>query len=260
MDPRPASLPTALHEVAFCGTIYLSQLLTQASLGNVLVILPIVGSGLSVPETPSGQARLTWLISAFSLTVGAFILITGRLGDVYGHKLMFVLGFLWLGLCSLLLGFAAYPRSLIYFVIFRALQGIGSATVLPNGIALLARVYPNGLRKTVVFALFGATAPTGFVIGALFGSIFAQLAWWPWAYWTLAIVCVVIAFLGQFVVVPNEVAAAPHPDGEIDWLGAVIGVTGIGAFIYAWSATHTDSVRGFSCCCLYADQLCLLFV
>ncbi|CAF1077225.1 unnamed protein product [Didymodactylos carnosus] len=129
---------------------------------------------------------------------------------------------------------AGYIRNDIYFDIMRALQGIGPAAVLPNGIALLARTYAAGRRKSLVFSMFGATAPAGFVVGALFSSIFAQLSWWPWSQWTLAIVCVTLALMAYFVI-PAEVSSAVHPMGKIDILGAVTIVAGLVLIVYSWN-------------------------
>ena len=131
-------------------------------------------------------------------------------------------------------GLGAYVKNDVYFNIMRAFQGIGPATLLPNAIALLARTYPTGKRKSFVFAMFGATAPFGFIMGALFGSIFAQLLWWPWAQWVLAFVCAFIA-IAAIVVIPEELSSAVHPTGKTDILGAIAGVSGLTLFIYAWN-------------------------
>ena len=88
-------------------------------------------------------------------------MVTGRLGDIFGHKLLLIIGFSIFSIFSILTGMGAYVKNGIYFDIMRAFQGIGPATVLPNGIALLARTYPHGMRKSFVFSMFGATAPTG---------------------------------------------------------------------------------------------------
>lgn len=88
--------------------------------------------------------------------MGAFVLITGRLGDMYGKKLIFVLGWLWLGLFNLAAGFA--PNEIVYDV-FRALSGIGPSALMPNASALFGTAYQPGTRKNVVFAVFGAVAP-----------------------------------------------------------------------------------------------------
>ena len=147
---------------------------------------------------------------------------------------MFSLGMVWWSVASLVLGFSGYSGSDVYFDVFRGLQGIGSAMTLPNAIALLARTYPDNSRKTLVFALFGATAPSGNLLGAVFAGLFAQFVWWPWAYWVQAAVLLTVAALSM-VVVPKEVVPAVAPGESIDVAGAAVIVTGVILFVYAWN-------------------------
>ncbi|CAF4751243.1 unnamed protein product [Rotaria socialis] len=191
---RPSCFRNFSHEILYVSVISCAQLLTQAVLGNVLVPLHIIGPAININD----NNKLPWTLAAYSLTVGIFILITGRLGDVFGHKLLLIIGYVILAVFSLLPGMAAYVKDDIYFDVMRALQGIGPATLLPNAVALLARAYPNCKRKSFVFSMFGATAPIAFIMGALFRSIFAELVWWPWAQWVLAIFCVILAILAFF--------------------------------------------------------------
>lgn len=79
-----------IHEVAFVILLCSAQLMTQAGLGNTLAPLHIIGSSFGDP----GPGQLSWYIAAYSLTVGTFILIAGRLGDIFGHKPLFILGYL----------------------------------------------------------------------------------------------------------------------------------------------------------------------
>ena len=229
LDPRPPCLRHLPHEILYVSVISCAQLLTQAALGNVLVPLHTIGPAIGI-----AVAALPWTLAAYSLTAGIFIMITGRLGDVFGHKLLLILGFLIFAIFSISAGMATYVNNGIYFDVMRALQGIGPATLLPNAVALLARTYPAGRRKSLVFAMFGASAPTGFLLGALFGSLFAQFISWPWAQWALGIVCTCLALLSYFVV-PTELSAAVHPTGKVDVLGATVGVSGLVLFIYCWN-------------------------
>lgn len=83
----------------------------------------------------------------------------------------------------------------------------------------------------MVFSLFGATAPSGFVVGAVFSSLLAQKLWWPWAFWIMAIVLVILSVLGSLVI-PNT--PPPNLDdsdsawSRIDALGGLTGVIGLG--------------------------------
>lgn len=230
LNERPSCLHNLPHEILYVSVLSCAQLLTQAALGNVLVPLHIIGPEIGI----TNPAELPWTLAAYSLTVGVFIMITGRLGDIFGHKLLVILGYLMFSIFSLFTGMAGYINNGIYFHIMRAFQGIGPTMLLPNAVALLARAYPAGLRKSIVFSIFGATAPAGFILGALFGSIFAQFVWWPWAQWSLAIFCYILAML-TYIVVPTQLSGAVHPTGKTDVLGAIIGVTGLILFIYCWN-------------------------
>ena len=232
--PRPALLRSFGHEFAFLLTVFMSQLFTQAGLGNTIPILHYIARDVGIADDAKGDAELPWLAAAYSLTVGAFILVTGRLGDVFGHRRLFTLGMLWWAAASLVLGFSGFVGSDVFFDIFRGLQGVGAAMTLPNAVALLARAYPNNSRKTLVFALFGACAPNGFLFGGVIGGLFAQFVWWPWAYWLQAGVMLVVAAV-SLLVVPKEIVPASAPGESIDLLGAAAAVGGLILFVYAWN-------------------------
>ncbi|KAH8809231.1 hypothetical protein F5884DRAFT_794875 [Xylogone sp. PMI_703] len=222
-------------EVVFVAVICMAQLITQAVLGQAVVPLHIIGR--SFGTTNPGQ--LSWYAAAYSLTVGTFILPAGRLGDVFGHKRFFIAGFLWLALWSLLAGFSAYSNQ-IFFACCRAFQGIGPALLLPNAIAILGRTYEPGRRKDMIFSLFGATAPGGFVIGGVFSALFAEKVWWPWGYWVTAMVSCVLALLGVLVI-PHTPTIGAAGEGfmevfsRLDGLGAITGVVGLVLINFAWN-------------------------
>lgn len=227
---KPPSF-SSLQEVLFVAVVSCAQLLTQAGLAQS--IAPLHDIGRSFKTTNPGQ--LSWLPAAYSLTVGTFILPAGRWGDLYGHKKLFVLGYFWFALWSLIAGFSVYSHSLTFFAFCRGMQGIGPALLLPNGIAVLSRTYPPGPRKEMVLSIFGATAPGGFVLGAVFSGIFTQFLWWPWSYWVMA---VVLAFFGAMVlfVVPSMPVAGGRPSfAEYDVPGTVLGVSGLILFNFAWN-------------------------
>lgn len=230
MVEKPQSL---IREIAFVGVLCMAQFMTQAGMGQAIAPLQIIGKSF---ETQN-PGQLSWIVAAYSLTVGTFILVAGRLGDLYGHKKFFVGGFLWFALWSLLAGFSCYS-SLAFFYCCRAFQGIGPAFLLPNAIAILGRSYEPGRRKQMIFSIFGAAAPGGFVFGATFSALLGQLAWWPWAYWVMAIACLLLAGAGVLVI-PHT----PHPKIDdsvslvmrVDAWGAITGVTGLVFVNFAWN-------------------------
>lgn len=236
---HPQSLP---HEIAFVGVLCMAQLMTQAALAQSIAPLHIIGDSFNI--TSPGQ--LSWIPAAYSLTVGTFILIAGRLGDLYGHKRFFIAGFLWFGFWSLMAGFSVYVqrgggRGAIFFDVCRALQGIGPAFLLPNAIAILGRTYAPGRRQEMIFSLFGATAPSGFNLGAAFSSLFAQTVWWPWAFWVIGIICFLLALAGYFAI-PHT--PSPHLSSKdsgisawarVDGWGSVTGITALILINFAWN-------------------------
>ena len=229
-DHKPPAGPSEwsiAYEVAFVGIICAAQLLTQAGLGQAVFPLPIIGESFGKQST----AQLSWYVAAYALTVGTFILIAGRLGDVFGHKQMLVIGFGWFGLWSLVAGLSVYSHSAIFFNICRACQGIGPSILLPNALAVLGRTYPPGRRKEMVFSLFGAFAASGSILGGVFSSLLAQKAWWPWAYWCMAIVCCLTAMGAVFIIptLPN------HGKKSFDVLGSIAGVAGLVLLNVAWN-------------------------
>ena len=218
----------------FIALVCMAQFMTQVGLGMGIVPAHIIGMSFGSPN----PGELSWFAAAYSLTVGTFILISGRMGDIWGHRRMFVIGFLWFALWSMLAGFSVWSNQ-IFFDCCRALQGIGPAMLLPNGVAIFGRSYQPGLRKAMAFSLFGATAPGGFITGATFSSIFAQLVWWPWGYWVMAMVCVLFAGLG-LVIIPHMPMSKSEEDElpvivRLDVFGAATGVVGLVLINFSWN-------------------------
>ncbi|KAJ5505223.1 hypothetical protein N7453_004180 [Penicillium expansum] len=229
MEP-PKSL---FQETVFVTVVCMAQFMTQAGLSISIAPVHIIGDSFGT----TNPANLSWFAAAYSLTIGTFILIAGRLGDVFGHRNMFVIGFCWFSAWSLLAGFSAWSNQIL-FDCCRALQGIGPAMLLPNAIAILGRTYRPGLRKEMIFSLFGATAPGGFIVGGVFSSIFAQLAWWPWGYWVMGITCAILALVGWLVI---PYSYQPKFDDKLrfwqrlDLLGATAGISGLVLVNFSWN-------------------------
>ncbi|MCJ1283939.1 hypothetical protein MMC26_003270 [Xylographa opegraphella] len=225
----PISLP---REIAFVIIVCLAQLLTQAALGQAIAPLHIIATSFGNPS----PGELSWFAAGYSLTVGTFILVAGRLGDIFGYKNLFLLGWLWFSLWSLIAGLSVYAHSEIFFDFCRAMQGVGPAVLLPNALALLGHTYPPGMRKDMIFALFGATAPGGFVIGTVFSSLLAERATWPIAYYCMAIVCFLGALCAMFIVPnPKKDHNGPQKDNSFDFTGAMVGIAGLVLFNVAWN-------------------------
>jgi MFS family permease len=254
LTPSPLKMST-FHEIMFVGVIAISNFCTQLGLGITLAPLDIISQSFSVTK-PGEQS---WMIAGYSLTVGTFILMAGRMGDMFGHKRMLAFGYAWFGVWSAFAGFAVYPQKQVFFDICRTMQGIGPALIMPNGLALLGRAYQPGIKKNFVFSIFGAVAPIGLVVGAIFGSLFAQLVWWPWAFWAFAIALWALAAF-SLIVVPRELSGKPVNPPGFDWAGSIMGVIGLiliniawnNGPLYGWKTPHVYFLLIIGLLCLVA--------
>ena len=122
------------------------------------------GAGLSTSLQISSEigatgGRAAWLAASYPLTQGAFVLIGGRFGDVFGHKNVLLAGAVWWVIWSLVSGF---PKNVVTLSLFRGLTGVGGAFIVPNAVALIGHTFPPGRLRNVAMGLFGAMAPVSF--------------------------------------------------------------------------------------------------
>ena len=162
------------HEILFIMNVCLAQFMSLAALAVTVAPLPIISKAFGV----TNLGVMSWYTAAYSLSIGTFILPAGRLGDMFGHKRVFLIGWLWFAFWSLICGFS-YKGGSTMLTACRAFQGLGPALLVPNGIALIGRAFPIGMKRNLAISFFGGCGPVGFVLGAVFSSILSQLAWWP---------------------------------------------------------------------------------
>ncbi|KAI2464773.1 major facilitator superfamily MFS-1 [Annulohypoxylon bovei var. microspora] len=218
----------------FVVTISMAQLCAQAGIGQTLAILREIGISFGI----TNRGSLIWVLIGYSLAISTFILIAGRLGDIYGHKRMFLAGFVWSAVWSAVSGTAVYSTTVL-FIASRVLHGLGAALSLPNGLALVGVAYPPGKQKAMAFTFVATMAPIGIIVGAASASLFA-LAWWPITYWTFAGTQLVIVGVGHFTI-PKSTQKNETPGNisavitELDLPGAIIGVSSLVLISFAWN-------------------------
>ncbi|GAB1521918.1 hypothetical protein RhiTH_005017 [Rhizoctonia solani] len=133
---------------------------------SISIALPDIGVDLGI-----SQSELQWLISSYALTSGCFLLLFGRLADLFGRKKVFLAGTVWSLAWSLGSGFA--PNS-IALNVMRALHGMGSAATVPSAIGILAHEFPPSRSRSITFATFSAGAPLGGAIGFVIGGVMTE--------------------------------------------------------------------------------------
>ncbi|KAL2826018.1 MFS general substrate transporter [Aspergillus pseudoustus] len=188
------------------------------------------GSFKIAEEIGATPQEAAWIAASYPLTQGAFVLMGGRVGAVYGHKNTVVVAGVWWVIFHLISGFM---RSIISLSVMRALSGIGGAFMVPNAIALLTITFPPGKMRNISVGLFGAMAPIGAAGGSVFPGFFGQLVHWKWLFFFLAILGAVV--FGLFaVIVPGE-SVPFDKGGQIDYIGAYFGVAGLVLFNFVWN-------------------------
>ena len=232
-DVYPADAYSTPRQILFIATVCMSMFINQLGLLNTLTTLKIIGDSFGI----SNPGTLSWLISGYSLTIGTFILIGGRLGDEFGNKKVFVLGMSWLALWSLVAGLSVYSNHVL-FVFARVFQGLGPALTLPNALGIFGKSFSEGPRN-MAFAWFAAAAPFGAVAGLVFGALFA-MAWWPWIFWSQAIGVAFVAVFAAWTipelpVQEEQILPLRHKMDRLDLPGGAAGVMALVLFNFAWN-------------------------
>lgn len=269
LDPSAKTLRfnhSFTNEILFVVAICLAQVLALAGFSQTLV--PARQVAESFPDQERTSGHLVWYTAAYTLGTGAFVLPGHRLGRVFGHKFIFVLGYFWFAIWSLLAGLSVYIKvnggaCTIFFCFCRGMQGIGPALLIPNGQALLQRAYPPSPRKTIVMGLFDAATPLGFVLGSVMTSLFGHFSCWPWAFYSLATVCLASAALSMLIL-PRRNVLIHDMEGSLwsrlDILGALCGIAGLVLFCAGWNQAPIVSFKNAEAYVLLAIGFMLIIV
>ena len=222
---RPAVFSGWLAEVGFVLIVVMSMVMSEFLTTGFNIILPYVSRELHLDDSAQ-----TWPTIVTNLTTAALLLPFSRLCDIYGGRMIFLGGHLWLLIWSIVCGFS---RNLTMLVICRAFQGIGASAFLPAGLALLGCTYRPGPRKNMVFSIYGAFSCVGFYVSILIGAVAAQFLFWRWYFWLGAIIVSVVVLGGIFVIPCN--LNDRNPEARMDWLGAITIVPGLVLVVYAFT-------------------------
>jgi len=187
-------------------------------------------AGLAVAARDFGlsQGETAWISTAISLSSGSFLLLGGRLADLYGRKLILIISFLISAVWSIVAGFS-HNRYL--FLVARGFQGLAAAGAIPAGLGILGSNYGPGKRKNKVFAAFSAANPVGAAFGLVIGGVLTSYVTWRWMMWIFGIFQVIVTITSVFMI-PKDVKN-PGPPERIDLLGAFFATAGLILFCFA---------------------------
>jgi len=199
-----------------------AQLIYSLDINIVFVALPDIGAGLHF----SGQT-LQWVVSAYMVLCGGFLLFGGRAADLIGQRRMFIFALTLYALSSLAGGLARTPEVI---VLARAVQGIGAAFLFPATLSLINRLFAEGPERNRALAIWGGAGASGLTIGALAGGFLTAAFDWP-AVFYVNVVLAGAAMLAAFVVIPRD--PERHAQKSFDLPGALTVTTAATLLVFA---------------------------
>jgi MFS family permease len=167
--PEPQA-PASRRLAVALAVISASQLMVVLDATIVTVALPPIRTALHF-----SPVSLEWAISAYTLAFGGFLLLSGRLGDVFGRRRMFISGLIIFTLASFAGGLATTSA---WLIATRAVQGLGGAITAPTALALIGETFPDGPARTRAMGIYAAMSGAGGAVGLLLGGVLtAALSW-----------------------------------------------------------------------------------
>jgi EmrB/QacA subfamily drug resistance transporter len=193
----------------------------------VNIALPTIGR-----EFHTGIAALQWVITGYTLTLAAFLLIGGSLGDRFGRRKVYLIGIVWFALASAACGFA--PNAL-FLILTRLLQGVGAALLTPGSLAILEASFVPSDRARAIGAWSGLSG-VAVAAGPLIGGYLISAASWRWIYFINLPIAAVVVALGMRHVPESR---DPSVTGRIDYAGALAAVVFLTGITFAFIEAPT---------------------
>ncbi|CAN9364877.1 unnamed protein product [Alternaria alternata] len=252
-DRMAGSSPYLILAVV-CSAMFLDL----ANLSAITIALPTIQTDFGI-----NVGDLQWIISAYALTFGGFLLLGGRGGDIFGHRRVLLFGMIFFALFSLI---CALSPTFIGLVVARAFQGIGAAFTIPPAQAHIALHFTDPTQKAKALGIWGAAGSLGFIIGLILGGVLTAFLGWRWIFW-ISLIISGIVIPAAYAVLPRVLsprAITPPPaDGgstnesaqvpkkklfqsvkerliRFDALGITLGIPGILLLTYALTSANTE--------------------
>ncbi len=225
---RPKRLALAL--------LAMTQFVIVIDASIVNIALPSIGHALRF-----SQDDLSWVVNAYTLSFGGFLMLGGRLADLAGRRRMFIVGLLLFSFASLMGGLA---QSEAWLIAARAVQGLGGAIVSPAALSIIATSFADGEERNRALGVWGAVAGAGGAAGVLLGGVLTSGLSWRWVLFVNVPIGIVCALLAPVILAES---ASEATDRSFDIPGAVSVTAGLALLVYAvvdavnagWGATST---------------------
>jgi EmrB/QacA subfamily drug resistance transporter len=214
-------------------------------LGDLMIVLDVTIVGVALPSIQEdlefSDESLAWVVNAYLITFGGFLLLGGRLGDLFGHRRLFLLGIVLFTLASAACGLATSQEML---VVARAVQGVGGAVVSAVALSLMMTLFTEPAERAKAMGVFGFVASGGGSIGVLLGGVLTDVLNWHWIFLVNVPVGIAVVILSVMLIPAARVATAAQ---KLDIAGAVTVTASLMLAVYAivngnevgWGAART---------------------
>jgi EmrB/QacA subfamily drug resistance transporter len=221
-------------------------------LGDLMIVLDVTIVGVALPSIRESlgfsETSLAWVVNAYLLTFGGFLLLGGRLGDLYGHRRLFLLGISLFTAASLACGLATSQALLVGA---RAVQGLGGAVVSAVALSLIVTLFTDPGERARAMGVFGFVSAGGGTIGVLLGGVLTDLLSWHWIFLVNVPIGVAVAALSLRVLPAERSSSRP---ARLDVAGAVTVTASLMVAVYAivnanakgWASAETLGLLALS--------------
>jgi EmrB/QacA subfamily drug resistance transporter len=190
----------------------------------VNVALPAIEKSLHF----SNAAQLQWIVTAYTLFFGGFLLLGGRLADLFGRRRLFLMGTALFALSSLLAGLSQNSGMIIAF---RSLQGLGAAILSPAALSLVLNIFSEGKERNRALGIWSGVAAGGGAVGLLLGGILTEYVNWRWVFFINVPIAILVGFLAPRFIPKSEPTKESR---QIDYLGALTVTSGLMVMVYGF--------------------------
>ena len=227
VDPAAGAQAAPSHRWWVLAVIGLAQLMVVLDATIVNIALPSAQRALAFSNSDR-----QWVVTAYSLAFGSLLLLGGRLADLIGRKIVFLIGVAGFALSSALAGAAG---SFEVLVTGRALQGLFGALLAPAALSLLNTTFTEAKERAKAFGIYGAIAGAGGGIGLLLGGLLTEHLSWRWTLY-VNLVFAVIAFTGGLILLQR---GKPAERPKLDLPGTLLVSAGLFGLVYGFSSAET---------------------
>lgn len=222
------------------GQAHLGWALVLISVAQLMVVLDSTIANIALPyiqnDLDISQANLQWVVTGYALAFGGLLLLGGRLGDLYGRRLIFIAGVAIFAVASGLGGFAQNELMLLGS---RGLQGLGAALAAPTALALITTNFPAGAPRNRAFSVYAAMSGVGAAVGLVLGGwltgLHPEFLGMDVEGWRLTFLINVPIGLAAAFAAPKVLAESETHPGELDLPGAVTATLGLTSLVYGIS-------------------------